>query len=326
MESRTLMSLWFALSLFTAMTLSGMLPTGSRAEVPSGKEQFLIYELNRVRSDPDGWAIEQGLPVDLSYVEPRAPLAINEYLVASSGFHAEEMADNQYFDHTSAVTGDQPNRMAIDAGYPLPFPPAANSIESIACGYGTGSDYSQAIVALEKLIVDEGVPSLGHRNHLLGIGGWDARIEIGAGFDSAGTYCRNYWAIHTANESSPKTFLTGVVYNDADGNDLYDEGEGLGGVSIMANLLGTISNAQGGWSLEVSDGTYAFSCAGGGFAGTSSESIYVDGQNREVDCTSGDGVPVVDFGLIPAPEPSGVLLQGLSLAVIAALARVRRGR
>ncbi len=329
MESRSSRFLCFALSLLTAISLSALFPTGSRAEVPSDKEQFLIFELNRARSDPDGWAIEQGLSVDLSYVEARPPLAINEYLVASSGFHAKEMADYPYFSHTSAVNGDTANQMALNAGYPLPFSPTANSIESIACGYGSppqGLDHSQAIITLKTLIADEGVPGLGHRNHLLGIGGWAARIEIGAGFYSASTSCRNYWAIHTANEATPKTFLTGVVYNDGNGNDLYDQGEGLGGVTIMADLLSTTSNTQGGWSLEVSDGTYSFSCAGGSFAGTSSETIDVNGDNREVDCISGDGVPVVDFGLIPAPEAAGVLLQGFSLAVIAALARVRRGR
>jgi hypothetical protein len=325
MDPRASISSSSLAALLALMALALLIPGDGRAEAPSGKEQFLIYELNRARSDPGGWGTEQGLPVDLSYVEPRPPLAINEQLVESSGFHAKEMADHEYFGHTSEVTEDQPNQMAIDAGYPLPFPAAANSIESIACGFGTGGDFSQAIVALETLIVDEGVPSLGHRKHLLGIGSWAARIEIGAGFDSASTFCRNYWSIQTANESTPRTFLTGVVFDDANGNDLYEEGEGLGGVGISANQLNTTSNASGGWSLEVSDGTYGFSCTGGSFVGIASESIHVSGQNREVDCISAASEPVVDFGLIPAPEPSGLLLQGLAVATTAAMVRGRRG-
>lgn len=198
----------------------------------------------------------------------------------------------------------------------------------LLCGFGSppqGVDHSDPSVTLRELIVDEGVAGPGHRKHLLGIGAWAARIEIGAGLYSASTYCGNYWAIHTANESESKTFLTGVVYDDGNGNDLYDQGEGLGCFTIMADLLSATSNARGGWSLEVGSGTYAFSCSGGSFSGTASERIYVNGDDREVDCISGDSVPIVDFGLIPAPEPSGLLLPGFSLASLAALARARRG-
>ena len=132
---------------------------------PSAVEQLLIYELNRARNNPARFDTENNLSVDLSGVAAQPPLAVNNNLVGFASFHAEEMATFNYFAHTSAVTGDQPNKMARDNGYPLPafYPDAANNIESIA----GGSSLTTALSVLTLLIVDAGVPSLGHRIHLL---------------------------------------------------------------------------------------------------------------------------------------------------------------
>ena len=100
-------------------------------------EQLFIYLLNRARSDPQAYEAEIGLSVSLAGIAAQPPLAYNELLYNSAKFHAQEMADNNYFGHTSDVTGDQPNKMAIDAGYNLPWSPAGNQIESIGAGYGT---------------------------------------------------------------------------------------------------------------------------------------------------------------------------------------------
>ena len=59
-------------------------------------------------------------PLSQRLLPPRPPLAANDQLFDSAGFHAEEMATYDYFGHQSEVTGDWPNQMARDAGYPLP--------------------------------------------------------------------------------------------------------------------------------------------------------------------------------------------------------------
>lgn len=78
----------------------------------SGLEQETVYLLNLVRHDPQAYQIEYGLAVDLSGVESQPPLAVNDALNGSSGFHAEEMATHDYFGHQSEVTDDWPNRMS----------------------------------------------------------------------------------------------------------------------------------------------------------------------------------------------------------------------
>ena len=227
------------------------------------------------------------------------------------------MATYNYFSHQSQVTGDYPNKMARDAGYPLKssFSDFINNIESNAAGYGPGGqNYSQAINALSGLIEDKMYASNpGHRNHLLGIGFWAPFTEVGAGYGyNSGALYRNYWSIHTGLQDTVKTFLTGVVYSDVNSNLRYDIGEGLAGVTVTAGIPSTTSNAQGGWALEVTNGIYVVSCWGLGFTGTPSIHLRVNGRSREVDFVSGKSAPIVDFGLIP---PDNVTLIDAILAL-----------
>ena len=258
-------------------------------------EQEFVYLLNRARHDPVAYEIEQGLSVDLSYVDPRPPLAVNDSLFASARFHAEEMAEHDYFAHQSAVTGDWPNKMARDHGYALPswYPVDGNNIESLAAG----TWFTTAIVVLNALIVDEGVDPPGHRNHLLGIGDfWAASREIGVGYAyNSAAYYDHYWAVHATRTDPAGTFLTGVVYDDANGNKRYDAGEGLGGVAVAAGAYATTTNAAGGWALEVGEGTYTVSASGGALGGPASVDVSVVGDNVEVDFIAGRSWGLVDF-------------------------------
>lgn len=321
--------------LLACVWLSGVVPmvavdeARAAAREPTNKEQFLLSELNRARSDPGAWATEQALGVDLSSVEARPPLALNHSLTGSAAYHADEMGAEQYCAHLSTVNGELANKWARDAGYPLTssFFDAANNIESIACGFGNppdGSPFQLPLEVLKSLILDDGVPSLGHRKHMLGFGGFEGMREVGAGYESVGTLFRNYWAIHTGYRDVDPVWLTGVVYNDANGNEIYDEGEGLGGVAVQVDAVVIQSGAAGGWSLSVLPGSHPFSCSGAGFAGTAWETVLVGVDNREVDCLSGEALPVVDYGLIPAPEPATMWLQLATLASLFSLARGRR--
>jgi uncharacterized protein YkwD len=200
---------------------------------PTAAEMAFIYELNRARSDPQAYDTENSLGGILNGVAARPPLALNLNLVQSARFHSDEMATNGYFGHTSAVTGDQPNKMARDAGYPLvsSWPDAANYIESLAALYSSGTASYSAPAALKALIIDAGVPSLGHRIHLLGMDSFAAAFrEVGTGYDvglGVGWPSGAYWSIHTGRRNSDPVWLTGVVYSDANSNGRYDQGEGL---------------------------------------------------------------------------------------------------
>jgi hypothetical protein len=264
------------------------------------QEQLFVYLLNVARSDPQAYEIDAELPAGLlAGITAQPPLAVNELLSNSANFHAEEMADNDYFAHTSAVTNDQPNKMAIDAGYALPFGSNANNIESIAGGFGP-KKVETAAGSLRLLIEDEGVNPPGHRIHLLATSSfWQDHREVGTGFaNNNASTLRNYWAIHSAYVDTDDRFLTGVVYNDNNNNGLYDLNEGLSDVTVSTDQGHQVqTNSSGGWSLQVPAGTYIVEANGGGYNGTGSAVAIVSDTNVEVDFISGDASGLVDFGL-----------------------------
>ncbi|HIQ23240.1 MAG TPA: hypothetical protein EYH34_18605 [Planctomycetes bacterium] len=261
----------------------------------TGEEQELVYLLNRARHDPVAYQLEEDLSVDLSDVSPRPPLAVNDSLFASAGFHAEEMATYDYFDHQSPITGDWPNKMARDHGYALPasWSNDANYIESI----GAGTWYYPASVPLKELIEDIGIDPPGHRIHLLGISDFHAgNREIGVGYAfNASSMFDHYWAIHATRRSTDDIFLTGVVFTDDNGDGRYDAGEGLAGVTIDAGGQSTATNAAGGWSIQVTPGQYTVTASGGGFSGTSTAHVLVGNDNIEIDFISGQPWGVINF-------------------------------
>jgi len=272
---------------------------------PSAEEQFGIWTLNKARHDPPAYGVRIG--VDLTTVEAQAPLAVSRLLTGSSRFHAQEMLDNDYFAHTSAVTGEGPNQMAANNGYDL-FGMGVdhvwgtdNNIESIAKGINQIATYDEA---LALLIEDAGIPSLGHRVHLLAMHPFYAgHREIGCGRAAADT--TYVYAIHTGNVSDTDRFLTGVVFADADGDARYDRGEGIGGVTVDAGGgRTTTSMAAGGWSIQVPPGQYTVTCSGGTFAGTATADVTVAAANREIDFRSGGPKGEIDFGGVFGPAVS----------------------
>ncbi|RIL05153.1 MAG: hypothetical protein DCC71_11465 [Proteobacteria bacterium] len=344
-------------SLVALLACVALLAPSAHAADPTAQELHFWYELNRARHDPPAWAAEYGLgsvtggdgaPVTLIGVAPRPPLALNATLVDSARFKAQELADYDYwvvgspYGHQSGVgpTFYWPNELVRNVfGYPLatqvPDPNGgnffytladdSNQIEALAAGYGPGaSDYTQGLNALIGLIVDTGVPSLGHRVHLLAMSDFNTVFEeAGAGYGSnaSATYV-NYWTFHTGVRAAPQAWLTGVAYADGNGNSLFDPGEGLAGVTVDAGAGSAVTGATGGYSIPIAAGTHDVACSGGGFAGAASAQVAVLGFNRQVDCISGQPAAWVDF--VPAPEPAALAAGGVAFATLAAASR-RRG-
>jgi uncharacterized protein YkwD len=179
---------------------------------PTAAESAFIYELNRARANPQRYDTEQSLGGILNGVSAQPPLAVNQNLVQSAGFHAEEMATNGYFSHQSQVTGDWPNKMAEDAGYDLPAAWALNNnyIESLAASgsSGAGASYTPG-QALRLLIEDAGVTPPGHREHLLAITAFNQTFrEVGTGYaqglhwSQGSPWSGAYWAVHTGRHDT----------------------------------------------------------------------------------------------------------------------------
>jgi uncharacterized protein YkwD len=246
---------------------------------PTNEEQLMIELVNRARANPPQYAQDFFLSVPLTDAQPMPPLAVNGFLTASARGHALEMAGNDYFAHTSPISGKGPNQMARDAGYPLgaQFSTAltANNVESIAAGPGMSGPRPALEMLLEDIDPATQQPRNppGHRQHLLGmLPFFAAHDEIGVGhaFEVDSEY-EHYWSIQTAFDDAPGKFLTGVAFDDRNFPDeFYSLNEGLGGVTVTARndtsgqTFSTTTWASGGYSLRLQPGTYTVTGSGGG--------------------------------------------------------------
>ena len=143
--------------------------------------------INNIRHDPKKYASEFRFSSKLKI--NNTALKWNDTLAKVAEFKASEMAARDYFSH-STPEGYGINYFIKKSGYQLESEwtnkDSNNFFESIAAGVKDGYDL------VKTMIIDAGTPDFGHRNHLLGIGKWDASLlDIGIGFarrDSGSKY------------------------------------------------------------------------------------------------------------------------------------------
>ncbi|HYT93948.1 MAG TPA: DUF4214 domain-containing protein [Gemmataceae bacterium] len=247
----------------------------STAYDPTAVEQVFLERLNDARANPAAYGASIGL--DLSGVAASQPLAFDLRLMQSSLLHSQDMNAQNYFGHTDP-SGAGPGDRIVAAGFP-----ATSWRESIAAGYQTPD------AALRALIIDQGQSDLGHRRHLLAI---DATfrgqnlVGIGIVQNGSGSY-QNYYTIDTGSLADTRPYLTGVVYNDTNHNNLYDAGEGLGGVTVMVQGVGsTTTFGSGAYNLQLDPGTYTVTFNGGGLAAPIARTVSVGAINYRLTITA----------------------------------------
>ena len=153
-------------------------PAAGKATLDKAEATAAFESLNNVRADPPAFGKEIG--VDLSKIGPRPKLRWDANLAKAAEAKALDMAQRDFFGHVDP-DGFGMNVRMDRAGYRLPSawlkPPSSNFFESIDGGADGGKD------AIKVLIVDKGVPDLGHRNHLLGLTPfWADCKDAGVGF------------------------------------------------------------------------------------------------------------------------------------------------
>jgi hypothetical protein len=245
---------------------------------PTAVEQLFLEQLNDARANPAAYGASIG--VDLSGVAPSQPLAFSPQLIQSARLHSQDMNAQGYFAHTSPQ-GSDPGQRMTQAGFAW-----VGWGESIA----GGSAYPGPSAALQGLIVDSGVPDLGHRRQLLAIDSvFQNQNQVGIGIVQAGSgLLTNYYTIDTAAAANGGPLLTGVVYADSNHNGKYDIGEGLAGVTIsVAGVGSTTTFGSGGYSLAVGPGTYTVTASGGGLPAPITELVTVGQANARLNFVSG---------------------------------------
>jgi hypothetical protein len=246
---------------------------------PLAVEQLFLEQLNDARADPAAYGTSIGL--DLSGIAPSQPLAFDPGLIEAARLHSQDMNARDYFSHITPE-GYDPGQRITAAGFAW-----TSWGESIAAG----SAYPGPSDALRGLIIDSGVPDLGHRRHLLAIDTlFQGQNQVGIGIVQAGTGpYTNYYTIDTASSADSRPILTGVVMNDMNGDGKYEIGEGLAGVTITVSGIGsTTTFDSGGYSIAVNPGVYTVTASGGGLAAPITRTIAVGLTNYRLNFAAAD--------------------------------------
>jgi uncharacterized protein YkwD len=298
----TLRLRFFTLALFVlASAAPAVAQTQYSIGNPTNEQQYMLELINRARINGGAEAsrlglgsLQEGPPMIGGQVwtinNTNQPLSWNDELFNAAQAHATNLNNNdQFFSGTSPHTfgGTTPNSRIAAAGYSMAayngptnngfFPGPENVSEAISFGsgpYAGAKLIAEVLDAHNDLFTDQTVPGRGHRSTTMlaffreiGIG-----ISVGTdvGPDSQGTV-RTWESLYIVQnfgtETNSTPFITGVVYQDFNGNGFYDPGEGVDGVrvDVAGSNFFAISSASGGYSVPVpGNGSYNVTFSGGG--------------------------------------------------------------
>lgn len=244
-------------------------------------ELYMLSLVNRARLDPVGTAaafgidLNQGVPAGTISATPKPVLAPNSLLEQAADAHSAWMLDSDIFSHTG-VNNSNPGQRIAATGYS-----ARAWGENIAWQGTTGPlsarDLQSYIEAQHRGLF----LSAGHRTNILA----DNFVELGIG-QRVGEFTGYNASMITQNfgTSGSARFLTGIVFQDRDGDGYYDPGEGIGGVDIQVDgqVVGR-TTAAGGYAVTMTNGTHAVSFSGGGQTGSVAAAVTMAGQNVGLD-------------------------------------------
>ena len=241
---------------------------------PTAFEQLTLELINQARLNPHGeferWVINAPanvqsaltfFNVNLTLLEqqfnaltPVAAVAWNEQLGDSSQTHTDLMAA---FDSQSHNLPGEPSlsQRFINAGY-TGFSNISENIFAFA---------EDAVQAHAAFFIDWGNTPTGiqdppgHRNAIMN----PIFTEVGVGHTTdVGAVGPNLVTHHFGNRFGYTSQITGVVFNDGDGDRFYAIGEGVGGTTISAATGSTTNWSSGGYNLDLAPGTHTLTFNG----------------------------------------------------------------
>ena len=248
--------------------------------------------------DPADIATHYQYYVDQDCIEQHAqPLSFSEELLWAADLHSQDMFANQFQEHVSSEDPPAP----LEAGDTLAdrldrvgyAGAAAENVfafaDSAADGHAGfavdwGNSYVPGRACYNSAFTGQGMQNpAGHRINIHNGRYKEAGIGVVEGTNgSVGPQ------VVTQNFGDPGdvAFITGVVFEDLNGNQFYDAGEGREGVRVDAegSVYFAISSASGAYSIPVSeDGDYKVSFRGDGYSIHETTAQVMNGLNVKVD-------------------------------------------
>lgn len=319
---------------------------------PTAYEQYVLELINRARANPGAevtrlsgstWgddpslvpgtsypqpqtpSLNEGLPAGTIADKPEPPLAFNTDLTATAQQYSNTLlTNNSPLTHT--YNGTTPTSRVQANGY---SGEAGENLAVIANSAALPISQTNAEQLHDNLFVDNNVTGRGHRLNILNTTSGYQEIGIGlvasTNYTALGSQTPNALLLTedfgVPNNTNP--ILTGVAYNDANKNNFYDPGEGLGNVTITATrtsdnaVFTTTTWDAGGYSLQLAPGTYSVAASGGGVGSPAPTVVTLTSQNVEVDFTPSTITPVAS---VVTTQPSSQTIVGGSTVTFTAAA------
>lgn len=267
----------------------------------SAEEQLIVELVNRARMDPGAEVdrLNEGLAAGISS-SPVEALAVVPTLSDAAEAHSEDMDNQNYFSHTG-LDGDRPWDRAEEAGHENSY--VGENIGWVGSTRTTFDEQARAEGHHENLWESDG-----HQQNLMS-GNWD---EIGLGYDY-GSY-QGYDGSTFVTElfsNTGKTYLTGVVIEDEDGDAFYDIGEGQGDVRITAYndeaSYATSTWDSGGYTLALPAGTYNVVFEGGDLDAPYETEVTIGNENVKLDVLDQGGDAVITLSAGPQAAEADIM-------------------
>ncbi|MEI8227130.1 MAG: fibronectin type III domain-containing protein [Planctomycetota bacterium] len=274
---------------------------------PQAELQVLFTNLNPLTArDPDANSsiayfndpTSSSIQSEWASLQPVAPLAWNESLSVAAIGHSQAMIDQDSQSHQLPGEPDLVVRMK-NAGY--------SNLSS--AGENVFAYSKNVFNAHSGFAIDWAVSGRGHRSNIMNSG----FREFGVGMLAENSPATKVGPLVVTQNfgnrfNTGNAFLLGVVYSDANGNQRYDAGEGLGGATIQVTGPGgsftTTTMSAGGYQIQVPVGTYTVTATGAGLAGNLQRGgVQVAAANVKVDF---GGRSSGSTGSLPA-TPSAVI-------------------
>jgi uncharacterized protein YkwD len=272
------------------------------SSVPSPDQQYMLEMINMARTNPAEMAswlktnldandmatidhygvnLDQALE-EIASTTPVQPLAWSDTLASTALEQSQYEADNQVQTHQGPGEAPLEQRLS-DAGYTNPTVYGENSY-----AYAQSVDH-----AMKAFLIDWGVTSNGHRGNLLQMNTPDDKTysEVGIGIVATNPGSQVGPYVMTQDFGRPSNFkpqVVGVVYDDQNGNHMYDPGEGQGGVNIVVDdasgdqVAETTTWDSGGYQIPLSPGSYKVIAVDNGQV-IKSQDVTIGSDNVEVD-------------------------------------------
>ena len=302
----------------SANSTDGSIPTNPEPidpGIPNGptpQEQEMLELTNRMRMNP---AAELDILVDrlipISSADPDVDLAVNFFevdgnLLASQWNEltpAQPLAWSEVL-HDAASSHNQ-DMIALDIqAHEIPGGPSLRErIENVGYNGGAGENIfafassvfqGHAAFAIDWGDTPTGIQEPpGHRNNIMRSDYREVGIAIVAE-NNPDTEVGPL--VITQNFGLPSdlenSWLLGVVFNDFDGDNFYDSGEGLANTNISINgvnsSFSTTTMTAGGYQIQVPTGNYAVTFSGNGLIEPITQTVNVGLENVKLDLNTSD--------------------------------------